>query len=182
MLQVNLLPWRQAQHEQRQQRWLWQTLATLALCLVLFGLGWGWVAQERAVQRDNAEALQKIEASLSFQLKKVSEAKGQLQGLQDVARQHQQRYDRGLGYLTLLEALSRTIPDNVWLTDLAEEADGRFRLRGGTTVYHSAMAFAQSLRESRLFSDIRVPEMQRQPDHDIGFVMQLRLVNPLDRK
>jgi|SRR5471030_680208 len=182
MLQVNLLPWRQAQHEQRQQWWLWQILATFALCLLLFGVLWWLVERERAVQRNNVEVLQKIQASLSFQLNKVNETKGQLQGLQEVARQHQQRYDRGLGYLTLLEALSRTIPDNVWLTDLAEEADGRFRLRGATTVYHSAMVFAQSLRDSRLFSDIRVPEMQPQPDHDIGFVMQLRMVNQLDRK
>lgn len=180
MLQVNLLPWRQAQRERRKQFWLWQTVATFALCLLLFGMLLWSVQRELVVQRDNAGVLQKAQASLSFQLKKVGEAKVQLQALQNVARQHQQRYDRGLGYLTLLETLSRSIPDNAWLTHLTEESEGRIRLRGATTVYHSVTAFAQSLRDEPVFADVQVLEMQRQADQSVEFVMQLGLANSPD--
>jgi len=178
MLQVNLLPWRAQQRQKQQRFWLFLTVLTLMLTLLVAALG-GWLVQrDLAEQRVAAQQLSEWQKRLGTQLKKVDEARLQLHSLQLTASQRQQRYEKSASYLQLLGLLSQHIPDGLWLTQLNEGASGVLRLQGESRVYHSVMAFSQALREELLLADVRLLDMQRQPNHNLQFLMQLRLAVP----
>jgi Tfp pilus assembly protein PilN len=178
MLQVNLLPWRAQQRQRRKRFWLYFTGLTLMLPL-LMALAWWWLIRlELGEQKVATRHWVEWQMRLGTHLKKVDEARLQLQALQLAAHQRQQRYEKSRSYLQLLGLLSRHIPDGVWLTQLTEGAGGVLRLQGESTVYHSLMAFSQTLREEPLLAEVRLLDMQRQPNHNLQFLMQLRLALP----
>lgn len=175
MLHVNLLPWRTVLHQRRRRFWLRQITVAVTLSLFIMLAGAWLVNHAIAVQRAASHSLKVMQARLFSQQQKVVEAKAQLQVLQLAADQHQRRYEHSTAYLTLLASLSRHIPASVWLTKLTEGSEGRIRLHGETSLYHSALVFAQSLRRDALFSEVSVLDIQRLPNHRLRFVMQISL-------
>jgi len=95
----------------------------------------------------------------------------QLASLQLAASQRQQRYEQSSAYLQLLGLLSQKIPDGLWLTQLTEGASGVLRLQGESTVYHGVMAFSQALQQELLLAEVRLLDIQRQPNHNLHFLM-----------
>ena len=178
MLQVNLLPWRAQLRQKRKRCWLYLTALTLMLPLLMALAGWWLIQRELGEQKGAARYWSEWQMRLGAQLKKVDEARRQVESLQLAASQRQQRYEKSASYLRLLGLLSRHIPDGVWLTQLTEGASGVLSLKGESTVYHSVMAFSQALKEELLLADVRLLDMQRQPNHNLQFLMQLRVALP----
>lgn len=175
MLQVNLLPWRSIQQRRRQRLWVWHMMLFIVLTVVLMSLwsAFAWHALRR--EQSNLLMLSGSQTQLTLQLKKVSDATQQLHELLRVAREREQRRIKSLGYLALLTSIARHIPDNLWLTELIDEPDGRILLRGESAVYPAVMAFAQILKDDALFSEVRVFDIQRLPAQSLRFVLQIRL-------
>lgn len=177
MLQVNLLPWRNQDRQKRKRFWVYQTAAVLMLSLLVLGGWWGVVQRDVAEQKKTATYWAAQHMRLGTQLKKVDEARAQLQSLQSAANQRQQRHEKSVAYLRLLNALSQHIPDTVWLTQVTEDANGVLRLQGESTIYHSVMAFVHGLKQELSIGDVRLLDMQRQPNHNVQFFIRLRLAN-----
>src|SRR5471032_3171597 len=116
MLQVNLLPWRAQLRQKRKRCWLYLTALTLMLPLLMALAGWWLIQRELEEQRGTARYWSEWQMRLGAQLKKVDEARRQVESLQLAASQRQQRYEKSASYLRLLGLLSRHIPDGVWLT------------------------------------------------------------------
>jgi len=175
MLQVNLLPWRAQQRQQRKRLWLCLTALPLMLIL-LAALAWWWLIQRDVGEQTRAaQHWTEWQTRLDAQLKKVDQARQQLASLQLAASQRQQRYEQSGAYLQLLGLLSQKIPDGLWLTQLTEGASGVLRLQGESTVYQGVMAFSQALQQELLLAEVRLLDIQRQPNHNLHFWMQLRL-------
>lgn len=175
MLQVNLLPWRANERRKRQRFLLYHVVLVVVLSLSVAVLWWGLIQRELAEQGNATQRWTRLQIQLGIQLNKVHDASGHLQALQLAANQRQQRYENSIGYLSLLHALSRHIPDDVWLTKITETPGGWLRLQGGAGAYHSVVAFAQALNKEPTLADVRLLDMQRQPNHPLHFFMQLRL-------
>lgn len=176
MLYVNLLPWRSTRLRQQQRRWLRNIIVFITLAVTLMFL-WCLTTQHALqVQHSDMLMLTDSHTRLTLQLKKVSDTTQQLHDLQRAAREYDQRRNRSLGYLSLLTSMAGHIPDNVWLTELSGEPDGRIQLRGESAAYQAIMTFAQVLKEDALFSDVRLLDIQRLPAQSFHFAVQLRLV------
>lgn len=174
MLHVNLLPWRSIQQRQQQRQWLQHVMLFITLTAVLMSL---WSASTRhALRKEQSHLLMLSDSQtrLALQLKKVNGATQQLQTLQRVAREQEQRRIKSLGYLALLTSLARHIPDSLWLTELIDEPEGRIQLRGESAVYPVVMEFAQRLKDDALFSEVRLLDIQRLPAQNLRFVLQIR--------
>lgn len=175
MLHVNLLPWRSIQQRRQQRQWLRHVMVFITVAVLVMSL---WSAATRhALRREQNQLLMLTDsqARLTLQLKKVSDATQQLHEMQRVAREQEQRRIKSLGYLALLTSLARHIPDSLWLTELTDEPDGRIQLRGESAVYPAVMAFAQTLKEDAIFSEVRLLDIQRLPAQSLQFSVQIRL-------
>jgi type IV pilus assembly protein PilN len=130
------------------------TTALCALILVVFAAGIGWrywhLGQEDVRLTRETAAAQREAARLKSVLQQVQQfeqRKGQLQ--QRVTLIEELRRDQS-GPVHLLDEISRSLPDRLWLTELKQEG-AEVRLQGHTTSLTSLSDFVGNLESSGYF-------------------------------
>lgn len=160
MLRVNLLPWRETYRIRRYRTWRALALAGIALEITLMLLyGWRFYQQRRLTEDRQTTAIA-YQAALVAQAATVNGLKKDLQQAERLALQGQRRFDRSLHYAQLLQHLSQSIPQGVWVTQLHQSA-GQLRVNGQAREYGEVLALSQALRHKDLLPQVQLREVKQ---------------------
>jgi len=174
MLQVNLLPWRQWLRQRRLSNVL--CVATVFITLIApLVIGWQWhLHDDIAAKKKTLAALAFQQRALVQQQNLVDKAEADLLLVQQRREQGLEQHRRSLRYLNLLQAVSKAIPDEVWLTQL-HELDGKVMLSGLSLDYPQLLAFSQHLQSSGLLEYLTLNEVSQLPTQRLRFVIRASL-------
>lgn len=174
MLQVNLLPWRQWQRQGRLANAL-RVAAVFIMLVATLIVGWqGYLHDDVAAKKRTLAALVLQQRAFVQQQRLVDKAEAALLLEQQHQEQNQQQRRRSLRYLNLLQAISKAIPDEVWLTQLHEH-DGKLKLSGHSLGYPQLLAFSQHLQSFGLLQHLTLHEVNQLPTQHLRFVMRANL-------
>jgi len=175
MLQVNLLPWRQWQRQRRLTNALCVAAVFITLIVPWF-VGWQWHLHDAiAVKKRTLAELVLQQRAFVQQQRLVDKAEAALLLEQQCKEQNQQQRRHSLRYLNLLQAISKAIPNEVWLTQLHED-DGKLMLSGHCLDYQQLLAFSQHLQSYGLLQHIRLHEVSQLPTQHLRFVIRANLI------
>ncbi len=175
MLRVNLLPWRENYRDKRYRLWRGLLLAGVTLemaLMLLFGLH--SQHQLRLGESRQTELITQ-HAALQSQLETVNLLKSDYQRAERLALQGQQRFERSMRYVQILQHLSQTIPQGVWVTQLHQNS-GEFRLDGASESYSDILALSQALRHEGFLPKITLREVKQLPASALSFSFNAALV------
>ena len=181
MLQINLLPVREARREEdlRQLR----NQAILILLLVCAGIGFTWshmresIAEAKAhiaqLQRDIDQYNPQLEQIAAYK-KKKKELETKIGVIDELDRAR-------TGPVRVLAELAERTPDRLWLTSL--ETEGTTILMAGESLDNDLVAlFLRSLGESKYFGNVDLDKTEMKASGDglqiVNFRIRATLVNP----
>ncbi len=180
MIHINLLPYR----EERCQRYILQhimtILAALALALLFAlgaGLSNGFTLSGFQTKLDSLQAQNKVLNGKLGQIRNMDRLRA------DVRRKlylvDSLQHGRFRSLKTLI-ALSRAIPENVWLLSI-RDAGGALRLDGLGESNRAVANFMRALDQEKIFTDVRLQVIERQRIGRVPvrkFSLHMERVNP----
>ncbi|MEG3133715.1 PilN domain-containing protein [Rouxiella sp. T17] len=174
MLRVNLLPWRERLRDRRArfwQRFLLFGLATGALILTAASL-----LSQQAIRRQEQAvgALGDYRTALQGQLEKVKALENDYREAERLNLQTRQRFSRSLQYVGLLQQLSQVMPQEVWATQLSQNA-AVMTLEGRSTRYEEILTLSRALPHDTLFPQTLLREVKQLPAEDLSFSLNATL-------
>lgn len=164
---------------------LW--LVLLLVVATAAGLGWRFVSLQQmstGLDRDIQQARQEAE-SLRAVLEKVEQAEVRRQQLQQRVALIEELRRSQSGPVRLLDELSRSLPDRLWLTQLLQEAGGVVKIDGRTTSLTALSDFVGNLEQSGYFArPVEIIDSQVETDRAVGelvkFTVRARFAPPAD--
>ncbi len=155
MKTINLLPWREIQRREQQQRFLAHTAAVFIGSLLLVGVAhllflqlWDWQDDRNLYLR---EQITNIENQI-LEVKGLRSQKERMLKRMEVVEQLQT--NRAF-VAHLFDQLVRAVPDNVVLTELAQ-LEKELKITGLANSHGAVSTFMRQLNESFLFSNARL--------------------------
>ena len=144
--------------------------ATLILLATVLGVGWWfWSLRQKSIGLDEDIARAEIQTqqlrSVLAQVQKFEARKAQLQ--QRVSLIEQLRSGQS-GPVHVLDEISKSLPDRLWLTDVTQTAND-FAIGGMTTSMTAVSDFIANLEATRYFKrPVEIVESQVQTDAKAG--------------
>jgi type IV pilus assembly protein PilN len=144
--------------------------ATLILVATVLGVGWWfWSLHQTSIQLDadisRAETQTQQLRSVLAQVQKFEARKAQLQ--QRVSLIEQLRSGQG-GPVRVLDEISKSLPDRLWLTDMTQ-VGSEFTIGGVTTSMTAVSDFIANLEATRYFKrPVEIVDSQVQSDPKAG--------------
>jgi type IV pilus assembly protein PilN len=181
MLQINLLPVREARREENLRQFRNQAL--LILLIVCAGIGFAWSTIQENITDSNARIAQmqrdidqynpQLEQVAAFR-KKKKELETKIGVIDELDRARS-------GPVRVLAELAERAPERLWLTSL--ETAGTTILLAGESLDNDLVAlFLRSLGESRYFADVDLDKTEMKGTGDglqlMSFRIRATLVNP----
>lgn len=155
MIRINLLPVRAAQKKERIRSQL--SIFFLCIVLVLIGCG-GLYAQKMAAINDTKNEIAEINKKNDALKKKI----GQVRNFEKKKAELEQKLKvletlkaNKSGPVHLLDELSSSLPDKVWLTKFTEKA-GSITLSGVADSEHTVALFMKNLEASPYYQGIEL--------------------------
>ena len=158
--------------------------ATLILLATVLGVGWWfWSLRQQSIRIDEEIARAEIQTqqlrSVLAQVQKFEARKAQLQ--QRVSIIEQLRNGQSAP-VHVLDEISKSIPDRLWLTDMTQTGDD-FAIAGMTTSMTAVSDFIANLEATRWFKrPVEIVDSQVQPDPKVGdlvkFSVKATFVDP----
>jgi len=158
--------------------------ATLILLATVLGVGWWfWSLRQQSIRIDEEIARAEIQTqqlrSVLAQVQKFEARKAQLQ--QRVSIIEQLRNGQSAP-VHVLDEISKSIPDRLWLTDMTQTGDD-FAIAGMTTSMTAVSDFIANLEATRWFKrPVEIVDSQVQPDSKVGdlvkFSVKATFVDP----
>jgi len=181
MLQINLLPVREARREEDLRQFRNQGL--LVLLITCAGIGFTWSTITEDIESSNARIAQmqrdidqynpQLEQVAAFR-KKKTELETKIGVIEELDRARS-------GPVRVLSELAQRTPERLWLTSLATE--GTTILMAGESLDNDLVAlFLRSLGESRYFDNVDLDKAEMKGNSDglqlVSFRIRATLVNP----
>lgn len=144
--------------------------ASLILIATVLGIGWWfWSLRQQSIVLDEEIARAEIQTqqlrSVLAQVQKFEARKAQLQ--QRVSLIEQLRSGQG-GAVHVLDEISKSLPDRLWLTDMTQTGN-EFAISGMTTSMTAVSDFIANLESTRWFKrPVEIVDSQVQPDAKAG--------------
>ena len=158
--------------------------ATVILLATVLGVGWWfWSLRQQSIRIDEEIARAEIQTqqlrSVLAQVQKFEARKAQLQ--QRVSIIEQLRSGQSAP-VHVLDEISKSIPDRLWLTDMTQTGDD-FAIAGMTTSMTAVSDFIANLEATRWFKrPVEIVDSQVQPDAKNGdlvkFSVKATFVDP----
>jgi type IV pilus assembly protein PilN len=158
--------------------------ATVILLATVLGVGWWfWSLRQQSIRIDEEIARAEIQTqqlrSVLAQVQKFEARKAQLQ--QRVTIIEQLRSGQSAP-VHVLDEISKSIPDRLWLTDMTQTGDD-FAIAGMTTSMTAVSDFIANLEATRWFKrPVEIVDSQVQPDSKVGdlvkFSVKATFVDP----
>ncbi len=181
MLQINLLPVREARREEDLRQIRNQGLLVLLLSCAVIGFAYSSISEEIAgsnariaqMQRDIDQYNPQLEQVAAFR-KKKKELETKIGVIDELDRARS-------GPVNVLAELAARTPDRLWLTSLATE--GKTIVMAGESLDNDLVAlFLRSLGESRYFADVDLDKTEMKGSKEglqlVSFRIRASLVNP----
>lgn len=155
MRRINLLPWREAQRREQQQRFSRQTLMMLA------GLGLVWVliyaqtVSSLSEQRERNDFLRQQISGLQEEINRYQGVAGggssSREGLEKLAGLKRERE----ALVRILDELPRRVPSGVFLSEIKQQAQA-LSISGVADTSARVSEFLRQLEQSKYFSSARL--------------------------
>lgn len=173
MYQVNLLPWRLKLQRQRYTFWLRCFAAQLLLVLALLAATYCWLHYQQARQHSLLLGLTQQHTELAERIQQTQKMMAEVARLatEDARYQHNRAQNRR--YLSLLQQLSLTLPDTLWLTSFEENAKG-ISLRGQGGPYAAIITFERQLAVLPLLQGCHLVEVTQRKEGGLVFTLTAR--------
>jgi type IV pilus assembly protein PilN len=181
MLQINLLPVREARREEDLRQFRNQALLILLLTCAAIGFAYSTIKEEitnsnariAQMQRDIDQYNPQLEQVAAFR-KKKKELETKIGVIDELDRARS-------GPVRVLSELAERTPDRLWLTSLATE--GKTLLLAGESLDNDLVAlFLRSLGESPYFDDVDLDKTEMKGSKEglqlVSFRIRAMLVNP----
>ncbi len=150
MAQINLLPWRAAQREERKKEFITINVAVFLLAVVIAGLVWALFDHKLTGQQEANQHISAENAKLDSQLKSLDglqvrrdEIISRMKVIQDLQGQRPV-------VVRIFDDLPRIVPANVYLTKFARAAD-KFTINGRAQSPNDVSEFLRNLEASPWF-------------------------------
>lgn len=160
MIKINLLPTQKAKKGKKKVEIQSQLILASGVLSVLFLiLGYGWISLNERVDNLAAEKT-KLTTELGVLKTKVKEVENYEKDKKAVEEKiniiEQLRNNQSIPVL-LLDQISRSLPEKVWLVNVNEQ-NGKIDLEGRATTNSEIVDFINNLKKSTLFKDVQILE------------------------
>lgn len=173
MYQVNLLPWRLRRQRQRYTFWLRCFVAQLLLVLALLVAVYGLLRYQQARQHALLQSLTQQHSELAGRIQQTQQLMAEVARLAAEDARYQHNRTQNLRYLSLLQQLSLTLPDTLWLTGFEENAKG-ILLRGQGGPYVAIVTFERQLAALPLLQGCHLVEVTQSKENGLAFTLAAR--------
>lgn len=173
MYQVNLLPWRLRRQRQRYIFWLRCFAVQLLLVLALLAAVYFLLRYQQARQHSMLQILTQQHTDLAGRIQQTQKMMAEVARLAAKDARYQHNRAQNLRYLSLLQQLSVTLPDTLWLTGFEENAKG-ISLRGQGGAYAEIVTFERRLAALPLLQGGRLVEVMPRKEGGLTFTFTAR--------
>lgn len=156
---VNLLPWRQRRLVRRSRYWCLLLLCHTGCVLMVIAGGKQVTSRQRLVQEAALTTALQQQQQRHTQLQDVRQAMTQLRQQQEGRQAQGEAQAHILRYVQLLEQLSGLVPDELWLTSLADQGDG-ISISGRSHNYTDIVQFSMRLERLASLTAVRIVHAQ----------------------
>lgn len=173
MYLVNLLPWRLRRQRQRYTFWLRCFVAQLLLVLAMLAAAYFWLNYQQARQHSMLMGLTQRHTELVGRIQQTQKMMSDLARLAAENARYRHNRAHNLRYLSLLQQLSGTLPDTLWLTGFEESPRG-ISLQGQGGSYAEIAIFARRLAALPLLQGCRLVEVTQHKEGGLAFTLLAR--------
>lgn len=173
MYQVNLLPWRLTRQRQRYTFWLRCFVAQLLLVLALLVAAYCLLRYQQARQHALLQSLTQQHSVLTGRIQQTQQLMAAVARLAAEDDRYQHNHTQNLRYLSLLQQLSLTLPDTLWLTGFEESAKG-ILLRGQGGPYAEIVIFERRLAALPLLQGCHLVDVTQSKESGLAFTLAAR--------
>ncbi|SPZ65966.1 Fimbrial assembly protein (PilN) [Serratia quinivorans] len=170
MYQVNLLPWRMRGQRRRYAFWLRVFILQLVLVLAVLMVVFGLLSQQQVQRHEALLMLSGQQTELTERYQQLQQAVTRLARLTALAQQHDNNRVHNRRYLQLLQQLSTSLPNSLWLIAL-ESHSQNITLRGLGRRYEAVLQFEQQLTALPLLQNYRLAEVVQRQDGLFSFTL-----------
>jgi pilus assembly protein HofN len=170
MYQVNLLPWRIGGQRRRYAFWLRVFILQLVLVLAVLMVVFGLLSQQQVQRHEALLMLSGQQTELTERYQQLQQAVTRLARLTVLAQQHDNNRVHNRRYLQLLQQLSTSLPNSLWLIAL-ESHSQNITLRGLGRRYEAVLQFEQQLTALPLLHNYRLAEVVQRQDGLFSFTL-----------
>ena len=163
MIKINLLGGGRPKRAHKSTEVPYQTVGVVGVVLLLVvGMGYAWWYLSDRVQAMTTQTvtLTKDLAALKVKVKEVEDYEKNKKNLEEKIGIIEQLRKNQSGPVHLLEEISRSLPDRVWLTSLTEQG-GKIDLEGKAVTNAKIVDFINNLKTSRYISEIQLIESRQ---------------------
>ncbi|MHB8483932.1 MAG: PilN domain-containing protein [Nitrospiria bacterium] len=136
--------------------------------------GWYWLNQKIALLTNEKTGKEKELALLKEKVKEIENLEKDKQTLQEKIRIIDQLKKNQSGPVHLLDELSQSLPDRVWVTSFSEQS-GNVDLEGKAMSNAELVGFIENLSRSKYFRNIQLIESRSSSDSSMNvFTFKLK--------
>ncbi|CAM3895790.1 PilN domain-containing protein [Serratia silvae] len=173
MYQVNLLPWRLRRQRQRYTFWLRCFVVQLLLVLAMLAAVYFLLNYQQARQHSMLQGLTQQDTEMAGRIQQTQKMMAELARLAAENARYQHNRALNLRYLSLLQQLSVTLPDTLWLTGFEGDPKG-ISLRGRGGGYAEIVTFERRLAALPLLQGCRLVEVTQRKEGGLAFTFTAR--------
>lgn len=162
MAQINLLPWREAQREERKKEFLTINVAVFVLAAVLSGLAWMVFDHTLSEQQQANQQVSSENTKLDTQLKSLDGLQARRDEIISRMKVIQDLQGQRPVVVRIFDDLPRLIPANVYLTQFARAGD-KFTITGKAQSPNDVSEFLRNLEASPWFRNAFMNSFQGVP-------------------
>jgi len=170
MIKINLLPSQKAKKGKKKLEIQSQLiLASIVLSVLFLVLGYIWVLLSEKVDNLTAEKTKLTTelAVLKAKVKEVENYEKDKKAVEEKIKIIEQLRKKQSVPVLLLDQISRSLPDKVWLVSLTEQ-NGVIDLEGKATTNSEIVDFINNLKKSPLFKDVQILESRQNLEGSIS--------------
>jgi type IV pilus assembly protein PilN len=150
MAQINLLPWRAAQREERKKEFITINVAVFLLAVVVAGLIWIFFDHQLTGQQEANQQVSAENAKLDSQLKSLEGLQATRDKIISRMKVIQDLQGQRPVVVRIFDDLPRIVPANVFLTKFGRAAD-KFTINGRAQSPNDVSEFLRNLEASPWF-------------------------------
>ncbi len=162
MAQINLLPWREAQREERKKEFITINIAVFLLAAVLAGLTWMVFDHVLSGQQQANQQIIAENARLDSQLKSLDGLQARRDEIISRMKVIQDLQGQRPVVVRIFDELPRLVPSNVYLTKFARSGD-KFTINGRAQSPNDVSEFLRNLEASPWFRNAFMNSFQGAP-------------------
>jgi type IV pilus assembly protein PilN len=155
MIRINLIPHREAFRQQQIVEYIITFVAAVAITITMVVAIDIWVTKELTTFQEEYSTLKVKNSSLTKKIGELRNLDSLRKEVEDKLKIVDELQAGRFRSLTTLEAVAKSMPQNIWLSDI-EDKNGTIKLKGYGESSQSIANFMRTLESSKLFNQVRL--------------------------